>query len=131
MSVKKRALIVTAILVVLLAASIGTIIYVNMSAVPAKYAYIYQDNKVIHQIDISSVKESYQLRIESENGGYNIIEVRQGSIGVVEASCPDQLCRNMGFITNSLLPVICLPNHMVITVESAAGEKLDLDDIAY
>lgn len=131
MSVKKRAVIVTAILLLLLSLSIGTIAYMNLTAKPGKYACIHQDNRLIQRIDLSGVTETYQIRIEAEDGGYNLIEVRPGSIGVVEASCPDQLCRNMGFITNSLLPVTCLPNHLVITIEKDEEEELDLDDIAY
>lgn len=131
MSVKKRAAVVTAILTLLLVLCIGIIAYGKLVTVSGKYAYIYQYNKVIQIIDISNVSKPYQLRIEAPGGGYNLIEVRQGSIGVVEASCPDHLCQSMGFITNSLLPVTCLPNHLVIIIENDAEEPLDLDDIAY
>lgn len=131
MSVKKRAVIVTAILLLLLSLSIGTIAYMSLTSASGKYACIYQDNRLIEKIDLSKVTASYEIRVETENGGYNLIKVCPGSIGVVEASCPDQLCRNMGFITNSLLPVTCLPNHLVIVIEKDEEEELDFDDIAY
>lgn len=129
MSVKRRAYLVGIIMLTLLIISIIAICVMKSNTENGAVAYLYQDNIVIKKIDLSQVEEPYELRVEAKNGGYNIVRVEKGKIGVVEASCPDLLCKNVGFISNSLLPVTCLPNHLVIVIEN--NEKVDLDDIAY
>ena len=79
-------------------------------------ARITQHGEIISEIDLTSVTEPYTIRIDGENDAYNIIEVRPGSIGVIEASCPDHICIQMGFIEDPFLPVTCLPNEVVIQI---------------
>jgi hypothetical protein len=129
MSVKKRAAIISSVIAVILAASIIGIIYMYKTSKPAKTACIYQNDTLIREIDISDVKEPYTVTIENEDGGRNVIEIRNGSVGVIEASCPDGLCMNMGFIDNSVMPVTCLPNHLVIKISDE--EKHELDGVVY
>lgn len=125
MSVKVRAIIISLVIAAITAVSVLCIIYMNKTAKGGMYAYVYQNDKVIQTIDLSDVDEPYRITIETEDGGYNVIEVRQGSIGVAEASCPDGLCMNMGFIENSLMPVTCLPNHLVIKIVDEKPKELD------
>lgn len=127
---KNRVIILVSVLAVILIASIATVLYMQNASTTGNYAYIYQNDKLIKTIDLSQVTESYQLTIENENGGKNVIEIRPGSIGVVEASCPDHLCMNMGFISNSLMPVTCLPNHLVIRVDSKKNST-GIDGVTY
>lgn len=130
MSLKKRAIILTAVIAAVTAGSILCIIYMYKTADTGAYAYIYQNDTIIQTIDLSGTHDTYRITVEAPEGGYNVIEVRQGSIGVVEASCPDGLCMNMGFIDNSLMPVTCLPNHLVIKVIDEEDDK-ELDGVVY
>lgn len=125
MSVKVRAIIITAVIAIITLASAAVIIYMYKSADEGAYACIYQDDEIIKTIDLSDVDEPYRITIENDDGGFNIIEVRQGSIGIVEASCPDGLCMNMGFIENSLMPITCLPNHLVIKIIDEKPQEFD------
>ena len=54
-------------------------------------------------------------------GGYNLIEVERGRIRVAEADCPDQVCVRQGWISNSVVPIACLPHKLVVQLESASG----------
>ena len=130
---KKRILILSLILAMILAASIAGILYAHYTASSGSlYANIYQDNTLIETIDLNAVTEVYQIRVEYGEDDYNVIEVRPGSIGIVEASCPDLLCENMGFIDNSLMPVTCLPNHLVIQITDEGGDTdSTMDGVAY
>lgn len=130
MSLKKRAIIIAAVIAVITTGSILCIIYMYKTADTGAYAYIYQNDRVIETIDLTNIHDTYRITVEAPDGGYNVIEVRQGSIGVVEASCPDGLCMNMGFIDNSLMPVTCLPNHLVIRVINDENTQ-ELDGVVY
>ena len=59
--------------------------------------------------------------IEGENGAYNLLEIREGEVGIVDASCPDKLCENMGFISQPQLII------QIVGEEASMG----LDGIAY
>lgn len=96
-------------------------------------AEIYQDGRLLQTIDLSAVETPYAFIISGEAGAFNVIEVRPGSIGILSASCPDKLCVHQGFLSNSLLPITCLPNRLVIQVrqETEETEKETLDMISY
>lgn len=79
-------------------------------------ADIYQNGELLESISLSTVTENYTFTVTGDNGAENEIQVRPGSIGILSANCPDKLCVHQGFITSSLLPITCLPNHLVIQV---------------
>ena len=52
-------------------------------------------------------------------------EMVDGSIGIITADCPDKLCVHQGFISDSRLPITCLPNRLVIQLRPENQEKID------
>ena len=117
------------IIILLLFSSIAGICLMNTSK-GSYTAYIYLDGLLVESIDLSTVTESYPLTLTPEDGSYNTLEIRPGSIGVTDASCPDHICVNQGFIHNSMLPITCLPNKLVIQLrENNAG--ITPDGITY
>ncbi len=50
--------------------------------------------------------------------GYTIV-VRQGTIGVQEAPCPDLICVHTPPASRAGETIVCLPGKLVITVEGA------------
>ena len=124
---KKKIIFLSILLAVLLSVSILAIVYMKQRSVSEGcVAYIYRDNELIRQIDLDAVKEEFTFTLEYE-GRSNTVLVRPGEIGIIAASCPDKLCVKMGFISDSLVPVTCLPNHIVIRVY---GKDSSLDDVA-
>lgn len=93
-------------------------------------ADIYQNGSLIASIPLRQVQETYRFTVTGEEGCTNEIEVRPGSIGIISASCPDRLCVHQGFISDSRLPVTCLPNRVVILLRpDAEGEDEITPDI--
>lgn len=94
-------------------------------------ADIYQNGVLLQSIDLSQIAESYTFTVTGENGCTNEIGVRPGSIGILSADCPDRLCVRQGFISDSLLPITCLPNRLVIQLrplsEHNASETPDIN----
>ena len=79
-------------------------------------ADIYQNGLLYQQINLDQVTEEYNFEIIDHDGHRNEIAVRHGSIGILSADCPDKLCVRQGFSDSSLLPIVCLPNRLVIRV---------------
>lgn len=87
-----------------------------------KIACIYQDNMLIKSVDLSNVTEDYDFEVTSGNHT-NIIRIEKDRICVKSANCPDQVCTKQGYISDGIVPIVCLPNKLVIKIES----KSELD----
>ncbi len=132
---KRNAFLFALFLILVLAFCIGRILYAGGQGSPGKFsaeepsrltAEIYQNGALLKTVDLSAVTESSVFTLTGENGCSNTIEVRPGSIGIISADCPDKLCVQQGFISDSLLPVTCLPNRLVIQIiqeENAVADR--------
>lgn len=96
-------------------------------------ADIFQNGNLIASISLDEVHEPYRFTVTGDGGCTNEIEVRPGSIGIISANCPDKLCVQQGFISDSRLPVTCLPNRVVILLRSNMKSKNEItpDIITY
>ena len=87
-----------------------------------KTAKIYSDNKLIRTVILNKDDE-----FTVENGdNYNIVRIKNGKISVVEANCKNQICVKQGETDRSLLPIVCVPNGLVIKVDDG-DKKMDID----
>lgn len=118
--INKRAFVLGLFLLVLTGLCLGAVFFAQDKSGERLIARIYQSGQLLETIDLSLVTENYSLRVDAPNGGYNIIEVCTDAIGMKEADCPDGLCVKMGYSTNSLLPIVCLPHELVIEITKAA-----------
>lgn len=114
---KKAPVSITIILSLLVLGSIVSIIFPFHSK-GGYIADIYQNGVLIQSIPLYNQTETYHFEIVGENGCINLVEVKPGSIGIVSADCPDKLCVGQGHIHNSLLPITCLPNRLVIQLRA-------------
>ncbi|MCI8527797.1 MAG: NusG domain II-containing protein [Lachnospiraceae bacterium] len=115
----------------LLLLGLGSIIALCLPA-KAPFGYIaelYQSGRLIRKIPLNELEEPYTFIVEDENGGSNEIEVRPGSIGILSADCPDHICVSQGFISDSRLPITCLPHRLVIRLRPAQSHNSS-DDLA-
>ena len=80
--------------------------YISVQVNGQEYKKIIFDKKVIGKT----------IPIETEFG-YNLIEVGDGEVWVIEASCPDELDIKQGKISNSGEIIVCLPNRLVVEIK--------------
>lgn len=112
---KKKTLFWAVLLAVLAAASAGVYLLLPRGGAIAR---IYVDGEEYDAVDLSAVAVPYEMVVETEHG-YNALRVSNGGIEVIRADCDEQVCVNQGEITDSLIPIVCLPHHMVIQIEEA------------
>ncbi|MDR2043067.1 MAG: NusG domain II-containing protein [Clostridium sp.] len=126
---QRNAYILSLCLLLLVAACAAVICMRQQAAASgARVADIYQEGRLIHSIPLHEGNGGYTLTVAAA-GGSNVIAVRSGRIGVIQADCPDRLCVHQGFISTSLLPVTCLPHRLVIRIRSL--EDGEPDTVAY
>ena len=126
MMLKTRTWIV--IIVCILAISIaGSVAFFSMRA-GGTVANIYQDGICVRSIDLSLVISAYRFELTGP-AGTNHILVEPGRICVEAADCPDKVCVHQGWISDSVAPIVCLPNKLVIRVEGTAAQSTAVDTV--
>lgn len=76
-------------------------------------AEIVQNGEVIYTFDLNTAPNQ-TIKIEASNGSSNTVTVEDGEIFISSAECPDKTCVNSGKLKSDGLPVVCLPNRLVI-----------------
>lgn len=79
-------------------------------------AVITQDGIELWRIDLHEVGKTEHTLIEVEGTYHNTIEVEHSRIRVASADCPDQVCVKTGWIEDGTVPIVCLPNKLVIEI---------------
>lgn len=124
----KKNIIAGCILIILLCL-MGIIWYFSIDAHKSKsvkIAKIYQNGKEIYSINLSAVEKPYEIEIDGKKGEKNIVLVEPGKISIKESNCPDQICVKAGAISNATLPIVCLPNHLLIKIEEKEEDTIDI-----
>ena len=77
-----------------------------------KFAVIKISGAVVDKVDLSEEK----IFTLEAGGGKNIIAIRNGTIAVLEADCPDKICVRRGAIKNFGEVIACVPHKILIEV---------------
>lgn len=107
---KNRRIIIIVIAIFLVSACLSVCILRHSDKQTVE---IVQDGAVLYTIDLNREKNQ-ELRISSANGGYNLIVIKDGTICISEADCPDQTCVKMGVLKSDYLPIVCLPHKLIV-----------------
>ena len=103
---------------ILLAAGLAFLFFRPQPSESLSRAEISVDGKTVMELDLS---EDQVLTVDGAGGGYNRIQVRDGAVSVLEASCPDKVCVHTGTVRYPGETIVCLPNRMIITVIQGGG----------
>jgi len=122
----RKTIVCVLIAVLLFCVGIVGIFLLRKNTVQSGIAMIYQDGTLLETINLNSVTKGYTLRVDSDHGAYNIIDIQPGKIGIIEASCPDQICVHTGYISSSVSPITCLPNHLIIQIQGSYDKNAPL-----
>ena len=87
----------------------------------SKIAEVFSDGNLIRRIDLSAVTDNYEFTVDY-NGRSNTVAVKNGSISVVDADCPDRICVHTGEIRDGSAPIVCLPNKLIIRIVGSDDE---------
>lgn len=71
---------------------------------------------------VYSLAEDQEIPI---NGGTNMLVIKNGKADMVEADCPDKLCVKQKAVSKNHESIICLPNKVIVEVDSSENSELD------
>lgn len=84
-------------------------------------AFVYIGDKISFKINLT--KDGTYLVKENV-----IVEVDDKKIRIKESDCPQQLCVKMGWISTPGVPIVCIPNKVMVVIK-ADSDYLDYDVI--
>ena len=117
MRYKIIAIIIAAALALGIAGSI-----LVLSAPAGDTVRIISNGETVRTVALSSADdEAFDIIYD---GHVNTVEIKDHRIRVVSADCPDKTCVEMGWLTSSAAPIVCLPHRLVIEFASK-GEGPD------
>ena len=117
---KTRNDIILGLAVIVLAAGIW--LFTELNKEEGEFAVVTVNGVETERYSLAADAE---IRLESENGGYNILVIKNGKADVIEASCPDHVCVDQREISKTGEAITCLPNKTVITVEGQGEAEID------
>ena len=105
----------TLILALILAVIFGAgLVFLRMTRVSSGlYAVIEQGGSEVGRLPLS---EDTVLNVPFGGTGYNLVEVRDGTVSVKEADCRNQICVGTGAIRYPGEVIACIPHRVIITI---------------
>ncbi len=99
---------------------IVAIVFLNSSTNSNSTVVIQYQNKIIGQ---------YPLDVNRKvvfNGalGKMEIQIKNGKVRMLKSNCPLHLCIKQGWISNSSIPIVCVPNKVMIYIKNSKKQDL-------
>jgi len=94
-----------------------------------KYISIQVNGKEYKKIIFDKSMIGKTIPIETQFG-YNLVEIGDGNIRVIEASCPDELDVKQGYISMPGEIIVCLPNRLVVEIKGSSQTQ-EIDYISH
>ena len=114
----KHKLVGIIIAVIFVIGIVGSILI--LTAPPKSTVRILSHGEVIETVDLSAAEDrTFEIRTDE---GVNTIEISDHRIRILSADCPDKTCVNMGWLSGSGTPIVCLPHHLVIEFTDSVGD---------
>ncbi len=103
---------------------IALLLFTQVSATEIPKAVITVDGKVVKTVKLDGHHEMIHV---TGTTGYDLVEIADKQVRIVEADCPDKLCIKQGWISRAPQQIVCLPNRVVVRVTN--GKALGVDTI--
>ena len=118
------------LVVVLLALAVVLLIVIYNRGREGSYVVVMIRNKEIarYSLAINAIYAIYDIYDDydnydnnGDNGRKNKIEIKDGRVRMLEASCPNHLCIRQGWISLEGQSIVCLPNKVVVRIEGSGN----------
>ncbi len=119
------------LIIIIIAISLASLGFIKNNAIgyKDKYISIQVDGEEYKKIIFDKNVIGKTISIETQFG-YNLVEIGDGTVRVIEASCPDELDVKQGHISAPGEIIVCLPNRLVIEIKGS-NEVPEVDNISH
>ncbi|MGN1133827.1 MAG: NusG domain II-containing protein [Oscillospiraceae bacterium] len=70
------------------------------------------------------LNEDKEIKISTDSG-YNVVQIRNGKVTMLEADCPDKYCVKQSSVSKTGESIVCLPHRLVIEIKSSKNSDID------
>lgn len=88
------------------------------------YAEITLEGKTYKKIPLSEHRGEDKVYVKTQYG-YNIIEIKDQSVGIIDADCKDKICIKSGVISKPGQSLVCLPHKLVVEIKGYDNKNQD------
>lgn len=88
------------------------------------------NGEIVKSVNLDGIEHPRDIRIETGDGGYNILQIAQDGAKVIEANCPDRVCVRSSRITIPGQTIVCLPHRLIIRIEGGREDGPNIDSTA-
>ena len=114
------------VLVIILLIAGVTFFYTNKKAILEKdnynYVLIKVNGKKYKELPLN---EDNKIEIKTEFGN-NTVEIKDGKVRMTDSDCKDRICLHMKPISKPGQNIICLPNRVIVSVETRGKKNVDV-----
>lgn len=118
--IKKNDMLLIAVIIVL---ALGVILFISLNKKEGSRVVVTVDKKPYKTFDLS---KDTTFTVEDGKGGFNTFVIKNKTVDMVEASCPDKICVNHKPIRYHHETIVCLPNKVVLTIEGDENSEVDM-----
>lgn len=86
------------------------------------YAEITLDGKLYKKIPLSEHRGEDKIDIKTQYG-YNVIDVKNDSISIIDADCKDKICIKAGSISKPGESLVCLPHKLMVEIKGSNNDN--------
>lgn len=108
---------------------LASLLLLGKTGMAGSTVHVTVDGKPYGSYDLA---EDRQIEIKQESDGQphrNVIEIKDGGVAMVKSDCKNQVCVHEGRIKKSNQTIVCLPNHVVVTI--SGGDTGGIDAISH
>ena len=121
--IKRKEWIQCALVAVVTFAAAGLLLFIRIRAqAPGAYVTVLLDGREYARY---SLMTDGTYRIDTGENDYNIVTVRNGSVSVTEASCPNQVCVHTRAVRHAGEAISCLPHRLQLLIEGGGQAEYD------
>lgn len=120
-------ILIAFILIIALSTFLGINLY---GFAPGKvYAVIEADSELVQKISLGEGGPTLEVKVEGFEGE-TLLQVRKDKIRILDSPCPDRDCVRQGWISRPGQILVCLPNRVVVKIQSDKTQD-ELDGISF
>ncbi|MDO4632797.1 MAG: NusG domain II-containing protein [Eubacteriales bacterium] len=86
------------------------------------YAIVQVNGEVAAKMPLS---KDNSMVVGDGKKDYNIVEVKDGKVRMNDADCPDKICVNTGWVSDSGSVIACLPHGVIVIVANDDEDAVD------
>ncbi len=92
-----------------------------ISSLSPQTVLVFEDNRIIAEYPIDQ-NRTFDVKGKM---GLMRVKIQDRSVSVNSSPCPHQLCVLHGHISKATSQIVCIPNHILITIDAKKGDQLD------